>query len=222
MLAARRVRRLMFPELPGTVRQFVAGAAGLMVANACAAALATGIPFLVQLTARGELPDSAGVVFAALIATRTPLLLPINGYQLLLIRYLTTHRQHLVAALPKLAILAVSATAVAVAAAYVAGPAVLRLVFGSDFEIAHRTMAGLACGGAALAALTFTGAMTIAASRQLLCAAGWVAATLVTASVLAFDAPFEARIVAAVIVGPVCGCAVHLVGARSYYRRSTT
>ena len=174
-----------------------------------------------QVTARGELPDSAGVVFAALIATRTPLLLPINGYQLLLIRYLTTHRQQLAAALPKLAILAASATASVVAVAYVAGPLVLRLVFGSDFDIAHLTMAGLACGGAALAALTITGALTIAASRQVLCAAGWVAATLTTAAVLALPVPFEARVIVAVIIGPVCGCAVHLVGARNHYRRST-
>ncbi len=221
MLASRRIRHLMFPELPGTVSGFVAGTAGLMVANACAAALATGIPFLIQLTARGELPDRAGVVFAALIVTRTPLLLPINGYQLLLIRYLTTHRQQLAAALPKLAILAGATTVVVMAVAFVAGPTVLRLVFGSDFDIAHRTMAGLACGAVALAALTITGAVTIAASRQVLCAAGWVAATLVTASVLAFDASLEARVVVAVIVGPVCGCAVHLVGARSYYRGST-
>ncbi|WP_028650559.1 hypothetical protein [Nocardioides halotolerans] len=219
LLTSRGIRGLMFPELPGTVRQLVGGTTALMVANACAAALATGIPFLVQVTARDDLPRAAGVVFAALIATRTPLLLPINGYQLLLIRYLSTHRQQLVAALPKVTVVAASIAAVVVAAAFVAGPPALRLVFGPDFDITGRTMAGLACGAVALAALTTTGAVTIAVSRQVLCAAGWVAATVVTATVLTLDAPFEPRVVTAVILGPVCGCAVHLVGVRRDYLR---
>ena len=210
-LPSSRIRHAIGAVGDAATVPFVARAASTMVASACAALLATGFPFMVRATSEGQLGAEAGVLFAAVLATRAPLLLPLTGFQLVIIGYFVRHRAHLTRALPKIVSLVLALGVVAGLLATVIGPFLLELLFGDDFVIEGRVLGLLAFAAALLVLLTVTGVALLALQRHISSMFGWVVATVVAQAVLFLPLSLTQRCVLALCLGPITGVALHVV-----------
>ncbi len=189
-----------------------------MAAAAASAVLVMGFPVLINLTAnlRGT-PDAdearvIGALILAVTLTRAPLLVPLNSFQGVLISRFVDGRDRRIAALAApLGIVGVVG-GVGVAAAWLVGPWLLRSVFGADFDLDGYVVALLTAGATCLALLTVTGAAAIAAGAHRWYAAGWWVATVVAVGMLLIPADVEVRTCVALVVGPLVGLGVHMVG----------
>lgn len=189
-----------------------------MAAAAASAVLVMGFPVLINLTAnlRGT-PDAdearvIGALILAVTLTRAPLLVPLNSFQGVLISRFVDRRDRRIAALAApLGVVGVIG-GVGVVAAWLVGPWLLRSVFGADFDLDGIVVALLTAGAMCLALLTVTGAAAIAAGAHRWYAAGWWVATLVAVGMLLIPADIEIRTCVALVVGPLVGLGVHVVG----------
>jgi O-antigen/teichoic acid export membrane protein len=213
-LPSARVRHAMTAVGDAHTKAFIGRATTTIIASACAALLATGFPFMVRATSDGELGADAGVLFAAVLATRAPLLLPLTGFQLVIISYFVRHRAHLARAIPSVVggILALGVVGAALATAV--GPWLLKLLFGDDFVIGGAELGLLTFAASLLVLLTVTGLALLAFERHGSFMAGWLAATAVTLAVLVVleaHADLTERSVVALLAGPAVGAALHLL-----------
>ncbi|QMU22280.1 polysaccharide biosynthesis protein [Gordonia rubripertincta] len=189
-----------------------------MAAATASAVLVMGFPVLINLTAnlRGT-PDAdearvIGALILAVTLTRAPLLVPLNSFQGVLIARFVDRRDRRIAALAApLGIVGVIG-GVGIAAAWVVGPWLLRSIFGADFDLDGYVVALLTAGATCLALLTVTGAAAVAAGAHRWYAAGWWVATVVAVGMLLVPADVEIRTCVALVVGPLVGLCVHLVG----------
>ncbi|MCW2782220.1 MAG: hypothetical protein JWR35_2669 [Marmoricola sp.] len=190
-------------------RVFVWMSAQAMVAAGCSALVVSGFPVLLAIFARSGSRNAAGVVLAALMVTRTPVLLFLNSYQGVLIAQLVTSRSPnrlLRRWLGLGLILAVPAALVS----YFIGPPILRLVFGPAFDASGQLFAGLVVSTGTLALLTLTGWTVLARGQHAIFAAGWFVAAAVTSATLSLSLDLADRAPLALVVGPLAGAALHL------------
>lgn len=189
-----------------------------MAAAAAGAVLVMGFPVLINLTAnlRGA-PDAdearvIGALILAVTLTRAPLLVPLNSFQGVLISRFVDRRHRPFAALAApLGVVGIIG-GLGMVAAWMVGPWLLRTVFGADFDLDGLVVALLTGGATGLALLTVTGAAAIAAGAHRWYAAGWWVATIVAVAMLLLPAGVEVRTCVALILGPVAGLGVHLLG----------
>lgn len=186
-----------------------------MSAALASAILVMGFPVLIKLSTDGELDSVAGAVILAVTLTRAPLLVPLNSFQGALISRFVENRHRLLASLtvPLAAVAGIGA--VGSLAAWLVGPWLLENIFGGDYRLAGATVAALTAGAVAMAALTLTGAMALAAGRHRLYALGWWVATAASVGLLFIPADLEVRVSLALVAGPLVGMAVHLTAPRS-------
>ncbi|WP_238421744.1 polysaccharide biosynthesis protein [Gordonia sp. 'Campus'] len=189
-----------------------------MAAAAASAVLVMGFPVLINLTTnlRGT-PDAddtriIGALVLAVTLTRAPLLVPLNSFQGVLISRFVDRRDRRVRSLGAPLGVVAAIGGVGVLGAWLVGPWLLRSVFGADFDLAGIVVAMLTAGATCLGLLTVTGAAAIAAGAHRWYAAGWWVATLVAVAMLLLPLDVEARTCAALVVGPVVGLGVHLIG----------
>jgi O-antigen/teichoic acid export membrane protein len=179
----------------------LAGAARFAVPAAvvalCEQVIVSGGPLLVLLEGGSEATTAAGVVFAATLLVRAPVFL-FQGVAASLLPSLTTfhsrgdHAQVHRATLLVAGAIGVFAVTMA-AAALVAGPQVMRLLYGHGFSAARGDLALLALGvGCFLAASTFSQAV-LAQARAGCAAAAWSlgAVAFVAIDLLAPGTPFH-------------------------------
>jgi O-antigen/teichoic acid export membrane protein len=186
-----------------------------MAAALASAVLVMGFPVLITLSAGGDLEASAGAVILAVTLTRAPLLVPLNSFQGALISRFVDHRDHLVRSLAVPVAVVVAVGAVGTITAGLIGPWLLDTVFGSDYRLSGAAVAALTAGAVAMAVLTLTGAMALAAGRHRFYAAGWWVATGVSIGLLFVPADLTVRVPVALIAGPLIGVVVHLAAARA-------
>ncbi|WP_435172572.1 polysaccharide biosynthesis protein [Gordonia hongkongensis] len=189
-----------------------------MAAAAASAVLVMGFPVLINLTTdlRGG-PDAddvrtIGALILAVTLTRAPLLVPLNSFQGVLISRFVDRRDHRLAALGAPLGIVAAVGGVGVTAAWLVGPWLLRSVFGADFDLDGVVVAMLTLGATCLALLTVTGAAAIAAGAHRWYAAGWWVSTLVAIAMLLLPLDVATRTCVALVVGPLVGLGVHLVG----------
>jgi O-antigen/teichoic acid export membrane protein len=209
-VASPEFRTALVAQGEGMPRKFVAGATSTMVGSLFSGLLATGFPVLVSLTSDVPLDATAGVVFAAVMVTRTPLLMPVNALQLMMITYFVRGRDALWHAAARIVALAVAMCVPFVLLAGVIGPWALELVLGPEFRVPGTELAWLVTGATLLVILTITGTALIAVDHHVASAAGWGAAVLVTCLLLGLDADLMGRTIVALIGGPAAGICVHL------------
>ncbi|MFE0751865.1 lipopolysaccharide biosynthesis protein [Gordonia sp. NPDC058843] len=189
-----------------------------MAAAAASAVLVMGFPVLINLTTdlRGgpDVDDAAtiGALILAVTLTRAPLLVPLNSFQGLLISRFVDRRDRRLAALGAPLGVVAAVGGVGVLGAWLVGPWLLRSVFGADFDLDGVVVAMLTLGATCLALLTVTGAAAIAAGAHRWYATGWWVSTLVAVAMLLLPLDVETRTCVALVVGPLIGLGVHLVG----------
>ncbi|MDD7812659.1 hypothetical protein PP713_08830 [Mycobacterium sp. CSUR Q5927] len=209
--AARSAARLS--TAVGTA-DFLRGAAHSITAAGASAILVMGFPVLLQAT-YGELGAEGGVVILAVTVTRAPLLVPLTALQGNLIAHFVDQRGRRLRALATPAASVAALGAAGTVAAGLAGPWLLRTVFGQDYNAGGLLLAGLTTGATAIALLTLTGAATVAAALHRAYALGWVGATVASTLLLLLPLDLPTRTVVALLCGPLVGIAVHLAALRA-------
>jgi O-antigen/teichoic acid export membrane protein len=205
LLAKDRARLGAIRGEPGA-RFDLRGAAGFAgpaaVVALCEQVIVSGGPLLVLLEGGSGTTTAAGVVFAATLLVRAPVFL-FQGVAASLLPSLTTfqargdHAQVHRATLAVAGVIGVFAVAMA-GAALVAGPEVMRLLYGHGFEAARGDLALLALGvGCFLAASTFSQAV-LAQARAGRAAIAWSlgAVAFVALDLMAPGTPFHSVAVA--------------------------
>jgi O-antigen/teichoic acid export membrane protein len=181
------------------------------MASACTAAgasslLLVGFPVLLRLTTSDEVFAGAAPLLLAVSLTRAPLLVPLGAYQNVVVtRVLSDGLRALVA--PTRLVLALTALGAAVAG--LAGPAAMRVI-NPDYHVAGVTFVALMAAAGLVALLTLTGAASLALDHHTVYLLGWTGATLTALAVLAGPWGLEARLLAALVAGPVVGMGIHL------------
>jgi O-antigen/teichoic acid export membrane protein len=209
------VRRALTVQARFRLEGFVRRSAAAMASTGSAALLISGFPFLVEVTTREPLGESAGVVFAAIIVARSPLLLPLYGFRPVLVSWLISRRLRLVSTLHSMLVVGAGVGVSAALVAYIVGPFVVRLAFGSAYEASGAFVAGLTLGAALLMLLTITGIGLIVADRHSGSTRGWFVALAATCLVLALPSvSLEPRVCIAMVAGPALGVAWHLAELR--------
>jgi O-antigen/teichoic acid export membrane protein len=182
--------------------------ARLAARGGTASFLVMGFPVLLKATS-GDLGATGGVVILAVTLTRAPLLVPLTAMQGNLIAYFVDARTHRLRALAAPVALLVGVGAVGIGLAAWAGPWLLRVGFGAEYQAGGALLAWLTAGALAIAVLTVTGAATVAAALHRAYSLGWVGATVASAVLLTLPLSLENRTVVALLCGPLVGIAVH-------------
>ena len=181
-----------------------------MVSSGCANLLVVGLPALI--TATGDASDRArGVLFAAILLTRTPVLLLANAVRPVVVRVFVENRNRLGVWAWRVAPLVVTASVVASAIGWIAGPWALRILFGDDFQVSGALMAGLVLAAVLILLQTWTGVALAAVNRDGASTVGWLVAVITAVGCLLLPLGLEARTVVALLAGPGVGMALHLV-----------
>jgi hypothetical protein len=210
-----QVRRALVVRVQFSVSGFMCRAAAAMASTGCAALLIGGFPLLVVLTDSDPLGGDAGVVFAAVLVARSPLLVPLYGLRPVLTRWLITKRTRIRPAVHRTLLLGSLVGLAAIAVAYPVGPRVLRVAFGSEFAVSGLLMSGLTGGAVLMMLLTITGISLVVVSHHAGSIRGWFFALGITGLTLALPIPsLESRVCTAMIVGPALGVCWHLLELR--------
>ena len=192
------------------------------LSSAAAAMLMMGFPNVLKASGAAESePVVLGTLILAISITRSPIMIPLQAFQGVAVSAFLKQRHRPVAAFIKPAAAVVAVGAVGALAAYLVGPLLFRVIYppAAGAESAYEAAAsGLSLGAlvfasALLALMTLSGNMALAVNQHRIYLAGWVVAAVVTLG-LAFllPAPLVPRAVVALVVGPVCGFVVHMVG----------
>jgi O-antigen/teichoic acid export membrane protein len=197
----------------GDTATFLRGAAHAIAAAGASAILVMGFPVLLKATSE-NLGATGGVVILAVTLTRAPLLVPLTAMQGNLIAHFVDQRDDRFRALagPSGVVLAVGVAGVV--AAGVAGPWLLRMGFGADYDADGALLAWLTAAAVSIALLTLTGAAAVAAALHRAYSLGWIGATVASALLLLLPLDLETRTVVALLCGPVVGIVVHLAALR--------
>jgi hypothetical protein len=83
-------------------------------------------------------------------------------------------------------------------------------VVNPTYDVSGRVFAGLVLAAGLVAALTLTGAATVALDRHAVYLAGWLVATVVSGLVLLVPGSLEGRVLVSLAAGPAAGIAVHV------------
>jgi hypothetical protein len=107
------------------------------------------------------------------------------------------------------AALLAGATVVGAVAAVPVGPAVLRVI-NPEYDVAGPLFGLLVLAAGLVGSLTLTGAASIALDHHTVYVVGYVVATSVSTLLLLLPLSLDARVVVALLVGPVAGIGIHL------------
>jgi O-antigen/teichoic acid export membrane protein len=207
LLASRVARHAAAIRTRGTTGTFLSGATHSITAAGASAILVMGFPVLLKATSH-DLGATGGVVILAVTLTRAPLLVPLTAMQGNLIAHFVDNRR--LRALVGPGVVLAGVGVLAVLAAGLLGPWLLRIAFGPEYVASGALLSWLTAGAVAIALLTLTGAATVAAAQHRAYSAGWVAATLAATLLLLLPIELQTRTVVALLCGPMVGIAVHL------------
>jgi O-antigen/teichoic acid export membrane protein len=205
------------PRLACSAAVFGRRSAAAMLSAGCANALVVGLPFLVTVTGESQERDR-GVLFAAILMTRTPILLIANAIRPVLLRTFVSHKEEALTWTWKRVPIFISASLVAVLLAWAAGPVTLQLIFGEDFQTSRAMMSALMAGAILILVQTWSGLILVALDRDLSATFGWAVSLAVAISCLALPGSLQERTVSALLLGPVLGIALHLMAVGRHTR----
>ncbi|CAN5207134.1 hypothetical protein BH09ACT1_BH09ACT1_02330 [soil metagenome] len=193
-------------------RKLIWNVARTVLASVSTAVMVSGFPLIIGVTARSEPAALVGQLIFTITLTRAPLIVTVMALQSY---FVVRFRESSSTTSRTLGVVIggiVAATAVIAALGWWLGPPVLTLVSGTTDRLGGSVIAVLVISSGLVATLSITSAVVLARSRHLLYSLGWLAAALVTISVMASGVAFIPRVELALIIGPVVGLLVHLVG----------
>lgn len=209
---SRRTRSALFirADVAGPVLARRMSAA--LVAQGASAILVVGFPILLAATTRRAEYASAAPLLLAISLTRAPVLLPLNALQGVAVSHLVRAGAGLGRLLLRLLALVAGVAVLGAVAAWLIGPTLLGLMFGSGYVVDGSVLAALTLAAGGTAALTLTGACAQALAAHAWYVAGWVVAVLASVALLQVSGSLEWRACLALGVAPLAGLAVHVAG----------
>lgn len=194
-----------------TARAMSAAAGPLLLGSICAQLLLNGVPVLVSALAGPDARVRVGQFLAAFLLARVPLFAAVP-LQTAIIPTLTRQAMHGRSALRKPALCAgaglLAGMAVAAAAALLAGPTLIRWIFGPAYLIGAGDLALLAVGVLAHLALILTAQVLVAAARHRAVATSWLVGLAVLGVVVAAVPDLVLGAELGFLIGSAAGCAV--------------
>lgn len=192
-------------------RVFVRRTLHSMFAAGCSALTLAGFPFLLVVTARGPVPDSAAVLIAAVVATRAPLLITLNAYQGAAIVRFVGAGDRAVMELRRAAVVVGAAALAAAVVSYWVGPPVLSLMYGAGFVAPGWLFVTLVLSAGAMSVFMLSGSACVAREQHVAYAVGWLCAVLVLMAGLLLPLSLDVRALGALLAAPLVGLGVQVV-----------
>lgn len=190
-------------------RALSANVARTVLASVSTAVLVSGFPLLLGVTSAGVDADFLGELIFTITLTRAPLIVVVMALQSYLVVRMRDAAGAGVLLLRVLGLIAV-ATAVLAALGWLLGPWVFGIVSGVEATVDGAFIAALVVSSGFVGALCATGAAVLTRARHVVYSAGWVVAAVVTVVAMVTPLEFLARVLLAILVGPVAGLVVHL------------
>lgn len=183
-----------------------------MLSSASWAVLVTGFPTLLEITSPGADAAEVAIVILAVSLTRSPIMIPLQAFQGVLITTIAdAEPSRRLAGVTRILGTLLAGGAALAAAAALAGPWLVRTVYGPRYDPSPWLLGLLTLAAVSMASLVLTGASTIALNNHRAYTLGWVLAAL-TAVLLLWLLPLSVspRAVLALGLAPLSGICVHL------------
>lgn len=182
-----------------------------MVSAASWAALVTGFSAMLEVTSPGEDPQILATTMLAVTLTRSPIMMPLQAFQGVLITWATEEKSSKLKAVFKLFGILVGLGVVVAVAAAAFGPWIMRLLFGQEYDCPAWLLAGLSLACVSMAWLVLSGAVALASSEHRSYAIGWMVSAI-AAFILLLVLPFGVgvRALVALTVAPLIGTTIQL------------
>lgn len=182
-----------------------------LLASASAGALVSGFPLLLSLTSHRESPALLASLFLTITLTRAPLIVTIMAVQGYLIVRFRDNPARLTRDLRQFLLAIVGGAVVLAGLGWALGPTVFGWLFPGEPVLDGWFFAVLIGSSALVGALSITAPAVLARGQHAAYSAGWVVAALVTVAALLVPTELMARIILALILGPIAGLSTHLV-----------
>ncbi|MET4639070.1 hypothetical protein [Mycetocola sp. 2940] len=210
LVVSRRVRGRYTVDV--SVGRLGWNSARTVVGATATGVLISGFPLLLNATSKDESQAAVGVLVLAITLTRAPLVIPLLALQSFLTVYFRDRNAHAW----RLVWLALAGTAgitaVASVLAFLLGPVLFLTLFGADYAIDAPAMAAVVASAGLTAALCVSGPAVLARGNHAIFVYGWVASAVVLIGVLLLPLDLVPRTVGALVIGPLVGLAIHLLG----------
>jgi O-antigen/teichoic acid export membrane protein len=210
MLSGRRVRSGL--QLDATPARLAGNSVSTVIASAATGIMISGLPFLLGLTAA----DADATLLASLILvitlTRAPLVIPLLALQSLLVVTFRDERDRMMQRVVLWGGALLALTAVLAALAVVVGPWVIALLYGDRYEVPGFAYAAIVASAGLTGVLCITGPAALAAGRHGIYLAGWLVASGSLIIGLVLPLGHLTAVLTAIVVAPILGVGVHLVG----------
>ncbi|WP_316668459.1 hypothetical protein [uncultured Propionibacterium sp.] len=210
----RRGRRILGAHADVGWGRFVHNCLLSMLSSTSTAILITAFPTIIKLTSPHEEAGLLAGTITAISLTRSPIMIPLQAFQGVAITAFLNHQGSLMKALARPLMLIVALGAVCAALMFFVGPWVLRVLYDPSIIATGATFAGLTLAAVPLAVITLTGTATVAVSAHAWFSAGWLLAALTSTLLLLLPFTLPVRVCIALLLGPLIGASVHLLGLR--------
>ena len=183
-----------------------------MLSSASWAVLVTGFPTLLEITSPGADAAEVAIVILAVSLTRSPIMIPLQAFQGVLITTIAdAEPSRRLAGVTRILGTLLAGGAALAAAAALAGPWLVRTVYGPRYDPSPWLLGLLTLAAVSMASLVLTGASTIALNNHRAYTLGWVLAA-VAAALLLWILPLgvSPRATLALGLAPLTGICVHL------------
>ncbi len=202
-------RRLLTVRIADSRSAFLRRMLVACSASGASAMLLVGYPVLLRVTTPADGFAGAAPILLSVSLSRAPLLVPLGIYQNVLVTKVIAGG---VGVLRPIVAGLVVVSALGSVVAWWLGPVLLHVI-NPLYDVSGRVFVGLVLTAGLVAALTITGAATVALNRHEVFLAGWVVATGVAVVALLLPGSLESRVLGSLAVGPLAGVAVHVGGA---------
>ena len=214
LLVSRTLRCATTARADVPPARLAARAAQAMLAAVGSAALIVGFPTLLRLSSTSDEWAAAAPLVLGISLTRAPLLIPLNAFQGVAIRYFLDPHHDRGAALRRVLLVLCGAGVVAASLALVVGPPLMVAFFGPQYRVGGPLLGALVLASTVLAALVVCGSGVLALGRHGAYVTGWLAATAIVVAILFLPLDIEARAVFSLVAGPALGTAVFVAALR--------
>jgi hypothetical protein len=221
-LTVRGIRRAFSAgmRLDVGIRRLVWNLARTIVAAASMGVLVSGLPLVMAMTSPDEPSASLGRMIGAATLTRAPIVVVGVALQAYLIVQFKGSGSQTLKHVSRLTAGLLGVAVALAALAFVLGPAVFGWLFPNEQVPTGVLLAALVASSALVGVLCLTGPAVLASGRHFAYGLGWLLTAVATVVVLATPAPFETRVLVALLVAPVVGIAVHFAVLLVDHRRA--
>lgn len=224
VLFSREGRKNAFARADIATKPFLRNIAIAVVSSAASAVLMTGFPVFMRASeSKSDDTDSlvaVGVLTLAISLTRSPIMIPLQGFQSVAVSLFLQNRHAPLRALSKPLLGLLCVGLVGSALAWVAGPFLFNLIYPAkpgQEEIYAAVSSGfvlslLTFASVVMAFLVLSGTAVLAADMHYTYVLGWTLAAMVSIGII-FFLPLDiiSRTILALYIGPLVGFAVNLV-----------